>query len=79
MPFFQKHAKHIKNHLVTSEPPFTVRQDLGSCSMLPSGLMFTKSVTVLSLCQKRELFFVTYVEWKSVDSIAETCYYLNKC
>jgi len=58
---FTKNIKHIKKyHLVTAKPPFTVKAINCVCSpatiykgsiasyiMLPSCLMFTKSVTVL--------------------------------
>jgi len=59
--FYQKHTKHLKiYHLVTAEPPLTVktiegmhhRQDLESCYLLSACSVLTKSVTVSVAVQK---------------------------
>jgi len=46
--FYTKHMKHILNHLVTAEPPFSVKtiDCMQYIALLPSRLMFIKSVTV---------------------------------
>ena len=63
---FTKNTNTLKHHLVTAEPPFTVktidgmhqtRQDLGSCCLLPSHCYPSLS-RCRSLCKRWDLFSV---------------------
>jgi len=76
----------LKYHLVTAEPPSLskrstgcTRQDLGSCCLLPTSFMLTKSVTVLVAVQKmgvvlRQAFTVQLLQRsRLIQHLSEKC------
>ena len=85
--FYQKHTDTLKYHLVTAEPPFTVKTIDWMHQTGPRILLSVTHMLCVNevshgasrcMCKRWELFFVK-PEWKSMDSINGISYYLNKC
>jgi len=72
----------LKYHLVTAEPPFTVKMIKWVHQTGPRILLSVTHMLNVSRCQslcKRWVLFFIKPRWKSMDSINGISYYLNKC